>query len=63
MPQIRTSWLPHPLLATNITSMDPEHISWTGDHESYNICSVSGNVSIQNKVRPLHSNFFCYIFE
>ncbi len=41
VPQIRTPWLPHPLLATNITLMDPEHIAWTGEHESYNICSVS----------------------
>ncbi len=58
VPQIRTPWLPHPLLATNITSMDPEHISWTGDHESYNICSVSGILFIQIKVGSLATLIF-----
>ncbi len=53
MPQIRTPWLPHPLLATNLTSMDPEHISWTGNHGRHNICSVSDTISIQNKVVSL----------
>ncbi len=60
VPQIQTPWLPHPLLATKLTLMDPEHISWTGDHSSYNICSVSYVLYLsRNKIGSrCHSNLF-----
>mmetsp|Transcript_7120 Transcript_7120/g.9972 ORF Transcript_7120/g.9972 Transcript_7120/m.9972 type:complete len:799 (+) Transcript_7120:67-2463(+) len=39
VPQIEMEIFPHPLLATDINSLNTEHISWQGNFEHYNLCS------------------------
>ena len=41
IPSISIPTLAYPLLATDISTLEHEHISWTGDFELYNLCSVS----------------------
>ncbi|CAM9838243.1 unnamed protein product [Phaeothamnion confervicola] len=39
VPQVEVPQLPHPLLATSLTTLHTEHIAWTGDYLAYCLCS------------------------
>ncbi|CAM9969438.1 unnamed protein product, partial [Sphacelaria rigidula] len=49
--QVRDPKRPHPLLATDLSHVNTDHISWTGDYQVYNLCSADAFPNMTRKQR------------
>ncbi|KAG5187159.1 hypothetical protein JKP88DRAFT_288252 [Tribonema minus] len=51
VPQVSIPTIPHPLLATDLSKLNRDHISWSGDFDHYNLCSSSDLPDIKREDR------------
>lgn len=51
VPEVRDTKRPHSLIATDLHRVNTQHISWTGDFEAYNLCSVDSLPGLTRKQR------------